>query len=1012
MHVGKEEEHSQLYERSNAGEGSMTALVHSGSPFPISHGGPVYQLPVRVVPKENAAQPAQPTQPRHGGSRVTYASEDEVSDSSGSGSDSDSDVDARRRHRSRVYVPKEGVEIFVGGLTRSTRRYMLRDWFQHLGEVTEVRIARDKRRRRCRGYGYVRYRDSADAERAIATMHRFEFKPGRFLGVMPSDDNRTLFVGNLCEEWNGECVESLLRDSRLLEGISKIEPIADKEDPTRSRGFCFVEFVTHAAAAAAHARFHVPHVRNAAAAEGQEGAEATTPPASSQSAETTEGDEGAAVAATAGSAAATALLDGDAAAKGDAAKAATSSGGHASGPTTPKSLSDRVDDGDEGLSANPRKHGSSPLSTILPAASPGSDATAAIARGASSWEATGSESFPRAGAREAGAAVADAPLKVEEAAAAASAEAAAAKAVAEPLMVEGRRLEVDWADPLRYHIHLNGGIKGPLARGPAGGRNDAKGLHRSGGGGSSGGTPYLPWNGNGGAGHRFSYNGHDSSAGPPVLPGSAAVAATAATVAMRNGFSGPHAMAPVHPGVSYGPTRHQQPSYHYRHAHPVPAALYPAPQQGYAAARHAAASYHHHHHHHHVPARPFVNGGSIGGMRLDAENAYYVEQEYFGGSGGGGAIGEVRGLPPTAAFWQNGRPAGAPLSPQEQSWMAAPGFHQLRLNDGGYASPRAYYRGSGGRGGSGCGSGGARHGGDYRMGRGDGLDGRPTHAAVAQQQPPIAPAWVAVQVEAGGGRQRSDSSGMSPPPLLSSLPPQVSDMPLAGSGGASGGERAGRSGRSGSYSSGSHGHGGGDGGGAAVGGQEAVGNGEQQYWMRGMEFPPPVGARQQTPPTQPSSLVLSPDSAALAAAAAAATAAAAAAAKPSVTQRRADKSLMPPEGSPPGALRNAAAAPASATAGPTLLQQPFAAYASIDQEEDDETGAGGGSSASGAAGPGGVLLPLSVSVTTRGVPSHLLGIWGSGAAPPPPAAAAAAVVAVKTPSPPSVTATPATPAAG
>ena len=42
-------------------------------------------------------------------------------------------------------VAKRGVEIFVGGLTRSTRRDMLRDWFQHAGEVTEVRIARDKR---------------------------------------------------------------------------------------------------------------------------------------------------------------------------------------------------------------------------------------------------------------------------------------------------------------------------------------------------------------------------------------------------------------------------------------------------------------------------------------------------------------------------------------------------------------------------------------------------------------------------------------------------------------------------------------------------------------------------------------------------------------------------------------------------------------------------------------------------------------------------------------------------
>lgn len=115
----------------------------------------------------------------------------------------------------RDFVAKRGVEIFVGGLTRSTRRDMLRDWFQHAGEVTEVRIARDKRRRRCRGYGYVRFATSEQANRAIETMHRFEFKHGRFLGVLPSDENRTLFVGGLREEWNCEYICNLLQEKMV-----------------------------------------------------------------------------------------------------------------------------------------------------------------------------------------------------------------------------------------------------------------------------------------------------------------------------------------------------------------------------------------------------------------------------------------------------------------------------------------------------------------------------------------------------------------------------------------------------------------------------------------------------------------------------------------------------------------------------------------------------------------------------------------------------------------------------
>lgn len=122
--------------------------------------------------------------------------------------------------RDGLAARRPGVEIFVGGLTRSTRRDMLRDWFQHAGDVTEVRIARDKRRRRCRGYGYVRFATSEQANCAIETMHRFEFKPGRFLGVLPSDENRTLFVGGLKEEWSCEYICKLLEAQMVRAVVS------------------------------------------------------------------------------------------------------------------------------------------------------------------------------------------------------------------------------------------------------------------------------------------------------------------------------------------------------------------------------------------------------------------------------------------------------------------------------------------------------------------------------------------------------------------------------------------------------------------------------------------------------------------------------------------------------------------------------------------------------------------------------------------------------------------------
>lgn len=139
--------------------------------------------------------------------------DDDIEEPSGLESDWQRPGDLGARHA-------PGIEIFVGGLTRSTRRDMLRDWFQRAGEVTEVRIARDKRRRRCRGYGYVRFATSEQANCAIETMHRFEFKAGRFLGVLPSDENRTLFVGGLKEEWTCEYIGKLLKDRMVRRALS------------------------------------------------------------------------------------------------------------------------------------------------------------------------------------------------------------------------------------------------------------------------------------------------------------------------------------------------------------------------------------------------------------------------------------------------------------------------------------------------------------------------------------------------------------------------------------------------------------------------------------------------------------------------------------------------------------------------------------------------------------------------------------------------------------------------
>ncbi|KAG5185681.1 hypothetical protein JKP88DRAFT_311469 [Tribonema minus] len=176
--------------------------------------------------------------------------------------------------------PPPGVEIFVGGLTRASSAEMLYDWFCHLGEITEVRVARDKRRRRCRGYGFVRFRNSEQANLAIEAMQGYQFKKGCYLGMLPSDENRTLYVSGMCQSWSQDQVHAYF--SANFEGVKRqvelcaardaaarraplcwrrvasirMQLVWDRETPSRLRPFCFVEFDTHEHATSAHARYH------------------------------------------------------------------------------------------------------------------------------------------------------------------------------------------------------------------------------------------------------------------------------------------------------------------------------------------------------------------------------------------------------------------------------------------------------------------------------------------------------------------------------------------------------------------------------------------------------------------------------------------------------------------------------------------------------------------------------------------------------------------------------------
>ena len=123
-------------------------------------------------------------------------------------------------------------EVFVGGLDKDASEEDLRKVFSSVGEVTEVRLMMNPQTRKNKGFAFLRFATVEQAKRAVSELknpvvwyiylnfvvckfllhiylndlqHLFQVK-GKQCGVTPSQDNDTLFLGNICKTWTKEAV--------------------------------------------------------------------------------------------------------------------------------------------------------------------------------------------------------------------------------------------------------------------------------------------------------------------------------------------------------------------------------------------------------------------------------------------------------------------------------------------------------------------------------------------------------------------------------------------------------------------------------------------------------------------------------------------------------------------------------------------------------------------------------------------------------------------------------------
>ena len=144
--------------------------------------------------------------------------------------------------------PPKGCEVFVGKIPRDMFEDELVPVMERAGRLYEVRLMVDQAAAN-RGYGFVQYCTLPEAETALRILKDVEVRPKRYLGVSRSVDNNRLFVGGIPKTRSRE--EVMEEMCRATEGVVKVILYACINDRTKNRGYAFVEYTSHKAAAMA-----------------------------------------------------------------------------------------------------------------------------------------------------------------------------------------------------------------------------------------------------------------------------------------------------------------------------------------------------------------------------------------------------------------------------------------------------------------------------------------------------------------------------------------------------------------------------------------------------------------------------------------------------------------------------------------------------------------------------------------------------------------------------------------
>ncbi|KAA8520793.1 hypothetical protein F0562_014935 [Nyssa sinensis] len=151
----------------------------------------------------------------------------------------------REKHAELLALPPHGSEIFIGGLPRDVSEEDLRNLCESIGEIFEIRLMKNRDTGENKGFAFIAFKTKEVAQQVIEELHNKEFK-GRTLRCSLSEAKHRLFIGNVPKSWTDEEFRKVIEETGP--GAENIELIKDPQNPSRNRGFAFVEYYNNACA--------------------------------------------------------------------------------------------------------------------------------------------------------------------------------------------------------------------------------------------------------------------------------------------------------------------------------------------------------------------------------------------------------------------------------------------------------------------------------------------------------------------------------------------------------------------------------------------------------------------------------------------------------------------------------------------------------------------------------------------------------------------------------------------